>query len=838
MITQRLIEEQIKLEEQMTQRGAERYLRDISKAKATAREEGTAYGQSILAGRLEILSKAISQWMSEAESGRSGPLQTSYVRLKGMDPAILAYLTLKNVLAGVSSVRTLQFMGVTIGTAVEDECRYTKIRETERKAYKQITERANKRGAYEYRHFYAVRRAEHMNDGWESWSRTDRLHVGIKLLDILMASIGIVEITHQKIEKDQSVKYVRATQETLEWIEKKNDVAQFMRPVYEPMVVPPRDWTGPYDGGYLSSNIKPLRLVKTRNKAYLEELRNVDMPIVYEAVNAIQRTPWQINKDVLAVMTELWETGSTMADLPHRNGMEMPPKPHDINNNADARKEWRIQAAKVHIQNISLAGKRIAFSLCLNIAKRYAKYEEIYFPYQLDFRGRIYAVPQLNPQGCDYQKALIRFANGKPLGSEGWKWLAIHGANVAGNDKVSLEDRVNWIMDHEEEILAIAENPYDNRGWCTELGGVSIDKPWQFLAFCFEWKGYCEQGDDYISRIPVAMDGSNSGVQHFSAMLRDPLGGALVNLVPSDKPQDVYQMVANKVIEMVKHDLDHGSEDELKHTEAGEAYVKEGTKTMAKQWLEFGITRKTTKRSVMTLPYGSKEYGFKDQLMEDIIIPARNAAVKDPSVVFPFTKDGYQAASYMAKKIWNAVNATLVKASEAMRWLQNMAALAASEQLPVRWTTPIGFPVLQLYPDVEARRVKTAISGKIVYLTMYRDKDRLDRRKMAQAISPNAVHSADAAHLMLTVVRAQQQGITNFAMIHDSFGTTAGDAENMYHVVREAFVEMYTEVDFLRQFRDEIVSQLSDKNLPKVPLLPEPGSLDISRVVESRYCFA
>lgn len=837
MTTEDLMEVQLRLEEEMTQRGAQRYLRDISKAREAGREEGTSYGQSILAGRLDVLAKSIQAWMTEAGSGKAGTIATAYKRVREMDAHTLAFLTLKNVLAGVSSIRTLQFVAVAIGTAVEDEARYLPIREKERKAYNHIVAKAAKRTAYHYRHYYALRRAEHLNDGWERWPRTDRLHVGIKLLDILMKAIGIVEITHQKVDKDQSIKYVRATQETLDWIEKKNDVAQFLRPVYEPMVVAPRDWTNPFDGGYISSNIKPLKLVKTKNRAYLDELSHVEMPIVYEAVNALQRTAWKINNPVLEVMTELWETGSTLADIPPREGVELPPKPHDIDTNEEAKKQYRIEAAKAHIANISIAGKRIAFSISLGIAKRYQKFDAIYFPYQLDFRGRIYAVPHLNPQGSDSQKALLRFAKGQRLGEEGWKWLAIHGSNVAGNDKVSLEDRVNWVLDHEEEILAIANDPFTNRGWCKTVGDIEIDSPWQFLAFCYEWKGYCEQGEDFESSIPVAMDGSCSGLQHFSAMLRDEIGGSCVNLVPSEKPSDVYQMVATKVSEFVNDDLQNGTADELKHTEAGEAYVKEGTQTLAKQWLKFGITRKTCKRSVMTLAYGSKEYGFKEQLMEDIITPARLAAQK-AGTEFPFTKDGYAAAQYMAKKIWLAVNETLVKASEAMKWLQSVAGLAASEQLPVRWTTPVGFPVMQAYADVEARRVKTAINGKLVYLTMYRDKDKLDRRRQSQGISPNYVHSCDAAHMMLTVVRAHQEGITNFAMIHDSFGTTAGDTEKMFYIVRNAFVEMYDTVDVMQEFRSEIATQLSDKNLAKLEEIPQAGTLDISGVVESRYCFA
>lgn len=824
---------QLSLEEGMTRRGAEKYLRDVTKAVSAGREEGTAYGQTILSHRLETLSKAIDDWKQVSSKGAAGRFSATYPKVKDVDSRLLAFLTLKAVLSGISSLRTLQFVGVAIGTAVEDELRFSKIRESERKAYEKLVIGAKKRTSGHYRHIYAVRQADRIEDGWKRWVRTDRLHVGIKLLDICIQSVGLVELTHQKVDKDQSIKYVKALPETLEWIESKNEVTQFLRPVYEPMVVIPRDWTTPFNGGYISSNIKPLKMVKTKNKAYLDELKNTDMPIVYEAVNALQRTAWQINSQVLEIMESLWETGSEIAGLPPREGLPLPTKPHDIDTNEEAKREYRIQAAKTHVQNLSLLGQRIGFNMALGIARRYEKFRKIFFPYQLDFRGRIYAVPHLNPQGSDFQKALLRFANGKPLGSEGWKWLAIHGANVAGYDKASFEDRVNWVQDNEEEILAIAGDPYNNRGWCSAVGSVEIDKPWQFLAFCYEWKGFTEHGESFVSKLPVAMDGSCSGIQHFSAMLRDEVGGSAVNLVPRDLPADVYQLVANKVLEQVEDDLVNGTEDELRHTDEGVAYIKEGTKTIAAQWKAFGITRKVTKRSVMTLAYGSKEYGFKEQLMEDIIRPA-----KQSGKAFPFQGDGYQGAQYMAKAIWVAVNRVLVKAGEAMKWLQGAASLAASEELPVRWSTAVGFPVMQAYADLEKRKVKTAINGKLVYLTMYQDKDNLDRRKQSQGIAPNFVHSCDAAHMMLTVVRAKQAGIDNFAMIHDSFGTTAGDVEQLYHTVREGFVEMYGDVDVIESFRDEIMQQLSDKNREKLEALPARGTLDLTDVVNSRYCFA
>ena len=67
--------------------------------------------------------------------------------------------------------------------------------------------------------------------------------------------------------------------------------------------------------------------------------------------------------------------------------------------------------------------------------------------YQLDFRGRIYAVPNyLNPQGPDFAKGLLTFAEGKPIDENGACYLAIHGANCFGYDKVGLQDRIDWVQ--------------------------------------------------------------------------------------------------------------------------------------------------------------------------------------------------------------------------------------------------------------------------------------------------------------------------------------------------------------------------------------------------------
>jgi DNA-directed RNA polymerase len=46
----------------------------------------------------------------------------------------------------------------------------------------------------------------------------------------------------------------------------------------------------------------------------------------------------------------------------------------------------------------------------------------------------------------------------------------------------------------------------------------------------------------YVSHLPVHMDGSCNGLQHYAALGRDEAGGRAVNLLPSNTPQDVYKV--------------------------------------------------------------------------------------------------------------------------------------------------------------------------------------------------------------------------------------------------------------------------------------------------------
>lgn len=820
-----LVVQQAEIEQTMTQEGIQRYRQKVLDAREKGREDSTAYGTKMLDHLIEKVEGGVREIVDARKAGKAGR-KGAAVKLLALfedNLDVVAFVTLKTIMQSISGVVTMQNIAMSIAGRLEDELRFQKVREQDNRFYAWLKEQGKQRVSYENKrkalnHYIEYRE---MTPEGDRWSMKDSAALGQLLIEIVIQYTGLVskEIIPSNKAKDTRVT-LQATPETLEFIQRRNAAMELMSPVYFPMIVPPVEWNGAYGGGYLTRNVRPYRLLKTRNKFLLESFDEKNMDVIYDAVNRAQNTAWQINLRILDVLNNVWDTGSALGQLPNRYDEEMPIKPVDIDTNEDSRREWRKSAALTHRRNIETRSRRLSLASALGTAHRFSKFNAIYFPYQYDFRGRIYAVPAFNPQGPDFMKALLQFSEGKPLDEESAAFLAIQVANTGAFDKVDkapLEDRVQWVYDNQERILACADNPYDNRWW------EEADSPYCFLAACFEWAGWVREGDGFISHLPVALDGSCSGIQHFSMALADEIGGAAVNLVPSEKPSDIYTLVMNECVKQIEEDAAKGEEE-----------VKE----MASQWLRSGLlTRSCFKRPTMTYGYGSGQYGFRDQIETDTLRPAYQAFLKGEGNWF-FEGNGFAASVYLARLVHQAVERTVVKAAEAMRWLTKAATLVAGEGQQVRWHTPDGFPVVQNYFETNSHRVDTTILGSRVTYTLREETPKVDKRKQASGFSPNFVHSLDATHLRLSVVRAAEEGMTDFALVHDSFGVHAADTGRFFSILRETLVELYTTCSPFDDLRAELIGMLLPENRQKMPDLPAQGTLDREAVLDSDFAFA
>lgn len=320
-----------------------------------------------------------------------------------------------------------------------------------------------------------------------------------------------------------------------------------------------------------------------------------------------------------------------------------------------------------------------------------------------------------------------------------------------------------------------------------------------------------------------------------------------MNLTKTNKVQDIYSLVAEKVNIVLLKDSQSGTEDGWKTNKKGEYVLdkegekvyKQGTKSLAQNWVMFnrekfgqdGITRKVCKRSVMTLAYGSKQYGFKENILNDILHPYVLAHPADSVFLNPT-----QAATYMAKLIWEAVGQTVVKAVEGMAWLQEVSGLICNNNNVVTWMTPNGFPVQQNYMKEETIVKRLRFNNARIYMYTQEATDEINVRRQRNGIAPNFIHSMDACHLQRVVCAERDKGNNNFAMIHDSFGTDCGHAGELYHTIREQFVNLYKDNSWLADFAEQISYMIPEYTM--IPAIPEFGKLDLNEVLTSDFCFA
>lgn len=801
------LQDQLLLEDDLILQGVNRYNSGAQAAQDQGRGADTGYGQRLMVTLVKPLAEHITEF---CDSGARKHGKYKKI-LKTMDHEVVAYITLKTVLNKLHHARTVTQVALDIGTFLEDEQRFAAFKDMNPEYYATIMKDFNRKNTKAYRHMRNVLAVTSKKKGlkWDSWTKEIRLGVGTALLDQVLKSTDLVKITKKKLKNNKYSLTVVATPEAIEWVSSYNEYASLLHPYTKPCIIEPDDWTGLNSGGYWSEAMRQRTpFIKGLSSSEQKFVADHDLTQVYQAVNAMQKTPWCVNTDVLEVVQELWEKNISVG-LPKKEPVNIPKfkvdtKPKDMD--PDTFQEfiaWKAEVSQLYTDEISRASRAYEVSRVIRMAQNYSKYDAIWFVYQCDFRGRVYASSSgLNPQGADFNRSLLRFKDGKVLGQNGLYWLAVHGANTFGVDKVSFDDRVDWITENMENIVATKDDPIS----MTHFWGEA-DYPYMFLAFCQEYADAAYDPDNYVSHLPVGMDGSCNGLQNFSALLRDKVGGAATNLVPGDKPADIYQQVADRALERIENS---------EHSD------------MRTEWLAFsdkhgGISRKIAKRPVMTLPYGSTKYACFGFVVDALLDLDRD-----------FFSDNNAAASYFNDILWDSIGDVVVSAREAMDWLQDLAKLTANKNLPLWWVNPVGFPVYQAVKKTDGSQIRSALLGG-VRLRLNRDTNIISPEKQMQGVAPNFVHSLDSAHMMLTINQALENGITNFSMIHDDFGTHAADVEVFRNLIRQCFVQMYKDHDPLQDLYLTTAMTLPDKDIPPVP---DSGDLDLVDILDSEYFFA
>lgn len=664
-------------------------------------------------------------------------------------------------------------------------------------------------------------RVNRKSDGPEYWSPTLTAHVGAFLLKTLVDTAKVQITREHPTSKEMISQYqpafthsmrprkgnrvmVVAMNSTLIEAMRKEPSGHFLSK-HLPMVAKPKPWRALNFGGFFESRVNLVRVRagdREQNLYARSAIRAGDLKDVFKGLDVLGQTAWRINKRVLQVMAEAWNRGEAIANMPPAIfNPETPPEP-DSSSDPMLRRIWMKSVKKLENERQGLHSQRCHMNLQLEIARMFRN-QTIYFPHNVDYRGRAYPMPTyLNHMGADHTRGLLTFANGKKLGANGLRWLKIHLANLYGLDKASFEDREAFATENLDHIIESATNPLDGSRWW-----LKAEDPWQCLATCCELKAAHELPDptEHISHLPVHQDGTCNGLQHYAALGGDSWGAQQVNLVPGDKPADVYSAVADVVKQGIAEDLKNGNRF---------AEIMTGK-----------ITRKVVKQTVMTNVYGVTFEGGKKQVCKqiDALYPNLEKECGVPHLLL---------ATYVAQHIFKALGSMFRGAHDIQYWLGEIAGRVTRALTPAQlkqledqqtfvetgpkrkrntaaaksrsamdklteqfrstvvWTTPLRMPVAQPYRKAGRREVKTCL--QTVSINQTSQTDTVNRRKQLQGFPPNFIHSLDASHMLLSALKCDERGL-DFAAVHDSFWTHAADIDAMNEVLRDAFVSIHSE---------------------------------------------
>ena len=809
--------EQNELNREMSEIGVGRFNAQWESARKHEEITRSKVGQRIMRELLPEYVKRIKQLLRK-KPGRPTRWAND---LRTYDCKKVAYISFRVVLDNLPLKKSLTSLAYAVGKQIEREVMCSFLVKTNPKGKGIIKGAKTRSKASQYRHIQLSMRNEEKKEGMENfdhWARRDRISCGLNLVELLRVSTGLIEYVYvKKNARSKLVRFVAPTASTLEWIEKFNQTHSLLDPFWMPMVEPPENWDNVWDGGYKSlpgeAALPKLPFIKSHDKEFLRNLDPKKLKVPMEAVNLIQRTPWEINQNVLAVILWAWENNVEVEGLPSKEDEELPPFPPDGEENRDSRNAWAKIASGIHKRNLSTRSKRMLTSKVVYLAEKFAG-ERIFLPCNVDFRGRVYYAPTFcNPMGNDLCRGMLQFWREEKIrNKEEAKWLAIHGSNSYGNDKVSLDDREAWAYDNADMIKSIAMDPIGDLRW------IDADAPFSFLAFCFEWRVFLEKGK-LKTKLPVMMDATNNGLQLLSILTRCEYGCSATNVTPNDEgvPADIYTTARLRCESYMRKDAKNGH-------------------PFAQAWLDYGIDRACLKRPTMTKAYGLTEYSCRQYVLDWF-----EDKIHSDDCPSPFCeKEYYKAVHYLSSMVWKAIEEILDLPKRCMDWFVEVAQIVSAEGRPLMWTTPSGFVVKQDYKKVKDNNIKTWISGHVIHVKFHNSTDKVSVVRQKNGVSPNTIHSYDSALLHKVVCKANnpdnstEQGIYDFCMIHDSFGTHSNKAQLLADTIRSEAVKMFTP-DLLREWLSEIKKQNPDLEFPEPP---EYGSADISLIRDSPYFFS
>ncbi len=519
--------------------------------------------------------------------------------------------------------------------------------------------------------------------------------------------------------------------------------------------------------------------------------------------------------------------------------------------------------------------KKTMFEYTIQKANVLKHESRFYQTIELDYRGRYYYVESFfNFQGTDEARGLMEFAEGKPITTEGRRWLSIHTASSYNQsyDKESIPDYfttdyVSYLESEGLDSISVDKMTLDDRALWTEnnldqiLNDVTqghirteAEKPVVYYACCLEWAKYLADPDNHLSHLPIQIDGSNNGWQHLAAISKDEKTAELVGIIPNKIQKDFYVQTAKSLIEIMpewfeKHKMP------MKHIRKG--ISKRGSMTRA-----YSAGERTMATNMYADCYQedfTTTYGITIEDCNELahnLIAAINKVCPGPLQTMSYLQKlaSFELGHYKVFRDGKIADKKYKELKKELKKLLYKKDITHDEQIQlsklveeqshyesklvdgngsnvITWMTPSGFCVV--YENFITRTIKCKGTIKGINRITHVAHERTEMpniRGFMSGISPNYVHSLDSSHM--SIVIDNYDGA--FAAVHDAFATHASDVDKLVSVTKETFIMMYEEENFYNYMEQTILSSTEGLTVEQ----PSIGKLDLDSVRDSSYFFS
>ena len=778
MATESEIEAQYELERTAISCGLQRLHKNTYNVESKDYASASIYGIASVDTLIPLVIAKIEETNWKIRKGNSGvAFKEIATYLADIEPFAAAAITCKVVFDKVFSLKdnSSKFATIcdSIGAAVEQECQ---MRYYERECPELLNFLKKKywhQASGTQQKFVNIRRA--MNSSghvWHTWGSTVRVRLGNWLLDCVCSASRWFTVMSVR----QGKKTINHVVPTAEFMDIKDEImsnAELFSAIAWPMLIAPKEWSKDQEGGYLLNEVmRGHDMIRRGNQLPIQE----ETP--YQFLNRIQGVSYKLNPFIVDVAETLLELRRKVGKFIPIVELPLPPKPADIADNEESRHQYRRAAAEVLNINAAAFKQSCRTRMTMDAVKRFKDKERFYLPWSFDYRGRAYPIPAfLTPQYTDFGKSLLKFADEAFMYPEAEEWLAFQVSTTYGLDKAPIEERLEWTIHHHELISRIVNDPI---GTIPEW--EAADEPWQFLAACEEYYHCCIVCDRQFTSLMVATDATCSGLQILAGLARDKSTAQLVNVTPSDRPQDAYKVIA------------------------------EEAKPHCPVSIQQHMDRKVTKRTVMTVPYNAKPFSNRSYIRE---------ALKEKGV--EISKEDLTAT---VNAVREAMYRVVPGPMAVMDWIEKEVREAFRRgTTELVWTTPSGFTVTQRLMKKNIEQLQLKLLGKVkrVYVANG-ETDEIDVRHHCNATAPNLIHSLDASVLHLSAIKFDAP----LALIHDSVLCRATDMTSLSAIVRETYRYLFADHDYLSDWAE----QIGAKSEP-----PIIGTLKPENVLASTYFF-